>query len=199
MTGRSLHADFLAAAALDTIYPRILVDSGFSGGTLYTWTGLGDLSYGGHTYTGVGDLMGISDIQESTDLRISEVTLYLSAAKSAYKLLALTEVESKNVVTIRLALFTSAGALVSNPESIFVGYMDSLAVLEGRDTTTLQLTCVSRLAGMRQVKERRYTHEDQKQLYSTDTAFKHTVNAVKDTKWGSAPPVGGGGKKWFEK
>lgn len=189
MTGRSLHADFLAAIALDAVYPRYFLKLGFSSGTVYIWNGIGDIVYSGNTYVGLGDALGVADIQESTDLKITDLTINLSAQKSAYKLLALAQVELKNTATIYLALLNSSGTIVNNPETIFVGYMDSLTMQEGADSAVFSLNLISRLAGLRSTKARRYTQEDQKQLYPTDTGFRHMSNVEKYSKWGSSRPT----------
>ena len=42
------------------------------------WTGLGNLSLDGNTYTGAGDLLGISSVGESIDISARGATITLS-------------------------------------------------------------------------------------------------------------------------
>ena len=51
---------------------------------LYFWSGVGDLTYEGITYTGAGELLQISDIQESSDLAAKGATLTLSGIPSSW-------------------------------------------------------------------------------------------------------------------
>ena len=66
---RTLTTSMRDALVADTVRPIYLVrmefDSSESPAELNLWSGVGDLSYGGETYLGVGDLLGISEIKES--------------------------------------------------------------------------------------------------------------------------------------
>ena len=60
MGSRQTSPAFDAALDDDVIYPALLAVIEFNSGFLYLWTGYGDLVYDGNTYTGTGDLGGVS-------------------------------------------------------------------------------------------------------------------------------------------
>ncbi|MDB4507523.1 hypothetical protein N9064_01375 [bacterium] len=78
---RTLTTSMRDALVADTVRPiylvRMVFDSSESPAELNLWSGVGDLSYGGETYLGVGDLLGISEIKESF------LNLFCTAANTA--------------------------------------------------------------------------------------------------------------------
>lgn len=182
---RDTTAAFKTAMANDTIRPFILIDAEFNSGTVYVWNGVGELSWNSNTYQGFGNLLSISDVVETGEVRAAGLTIEFQALTAAYKSLALSNVSIKNSVTVRLGLFDSSGNIVADPETTFVGKMDEVNIEEGAEFSKFILSCENRLVELQKTKERRYTKEDQSQYQSGDTGLRHVVNAEKETKWGS--------------
>lgn len=185
MSGRDTTAAFLTEIANGTIEPHILVDAEFTSGTVYVWTGDYDLVWNSNTYLGTGNLLGIADVVESVEVETSEITISFEGISSAYKTLALSQVELSNQVTVRLALIGSSGSVIADPETLFQGTMDDVNISEGSENSTFTLTVQNKLAVLNSPNERRYTLQDRQQLYPSDTFFRHMVNSEKPTKWGS--------------
>ena len=185
MVGRSNTSAFNTAIAENIIVPRRLIDAEFTGGTVYLWDGIGELSWNGNTYLGAGDLLGISEIVESVEVRIESMMISFSGITSSYKSLALQSVDLKNQATVRLALLNSSGAVIAEPDVLFIGNMDSVSLREGGDTARFDLILQNELVKTQKAKERRYTDEDQKSIYPSDTFMRHSLNAEKETRWGS--------------
>lgn len=185
MSGRSASTALKNAFAEDAIKPFLLFDLGFTGGTVYAWTGLGTISWNSNTYNGFGNTLGISEVVETTDIRAAGITIEFQALTSAYKSLALSQVSLNSSVTIRIGLLDSSGAIVADPEIVFVGKMDEVAIIESGEFSTFRLQCENRLVKLQYPNERRYTHQDQLDYKSTDTGLRHTVNSEKIVRWGS--------------
>lgn len=185
MVGRSNTSAFNTAIASNIVSPRRLVDAEFTGGTVYLWDGIGDLSWNGNTYLGAGELLGIGEIVESVEVRIESMVIHFSGITAAYKSLALQSVDLKNQATVRLALLDSSGVVIADPDVLFIGNMDSVSLKEGGETARFDLVLQNELVKTQQPKERRYTDEDQKAIYPNDTFFRHSLNAEKETRWGS--------------
>ena len=66
---RSLTAGMVTEATAPSLRPILLVKIAFDSGDLNLWTGIGDLVFSGDTYTGAGDLLAFSPVEESDDLR----------------------------------------------------------------------------------------------------------------------------------
>lgn len=185
MVGRSNSAAFNAAIAANVVKPRILVDAEFTGGTVYIWNGIGDLTWNSNTYSGVGNLLGVNTVVENLEATPETITIEFEGITAAYKSLALSSVDFKNQVTVRLAVLDTNDAVITDPDVLFIGNMDEVFMSEGKETSKFNLVVVNELSATQRVKERRYTDEDQKSIHSTDTAFRHAANAEKDTRWGS--------------
>ena len=57
---RDLTSGMQTAATADLVRPFFLVDLNFTSGSIYLWSGQGDLSWNSNTYLGAGDLLSIS-------------------------------------------------------------------------------------------------------------------------------------------
>ena len=61
---RSLGSNFDTALTADVVRPFFAIDLDFDDGNLRVWTGYGDLTIGGETYLGGGDIMSISELKK---------------------------------------------------------------------------------------------------------------------------------------
>ena len=193
---RGLTSGMETAVSSDTVRPFFLVDLDFSS-PIYIWSGTGDLSHGGNTYIGVGDLLGISALQETTDLGAQGVNLILSGIDNQAGTLlhkALTEDYQGKSVEIKLGAFDSSASIIADPTSVFKGFMDVMTIDEGADSATISLAVENKLIILENAKERRYNDEDQKIENSTDKGFEF-VASIQDVEivWGRS--TGGGGTK----
>lgn len=73
--------------------------------SLHFWSGLGDLTIGDVTYTGAGDLLGISELRESSDIAAYGATLTLSGIPSELVSLAKNEPYQGRAAAIHFGVF----------------------------------------------------------------------------------------------
>jgi hypothetical protein len=189
MAGRDLTSAFTDEIINDIIKPHVLVEAIFTSATATIWDGIGSISWDGKTWTGVGEFLGITDIEETVETKIGSIKINFSALQPAYKAIALSGVKLSNDVTVYLALLNSSGAVIADPEIVFVGKMDDCKITESDEMAVFELTVANRLVALETSKERRYTKQDQLQLYPADTGLRHVVNADKTIKWGSSVGV----------
>ena len=71
------------------------VKAEFDTSTIALWSGLDDLTIDGLDYTGAGSLMSISDVEESTELKSSGITIVISGMDSTVLAYALDELPMK--------------------------------------------------------------------------------------------------------
>ena len=88
---RSLSDGIVTALGADAIKPFFAVRLFFDTQTLSFWTGLGDLTVDGVTYTGTGQLLQISQLSETAEISAKGATITLSGLPSNLISLALTE------------------------------------------------------------------------------------------------------------
>lgn len=85
-----------------------------------------------------------------------------------------------------MALFdTATAAMLNDPIPVFAGRMDTMRLQDTGETTTVTVSCESRLIDLERARERRYTDEDQKELYPDDRGFEYVADLQdKEVLWG---------------
>ena len=163
---RTLTTSMRNALVADTVRPiylvRMVFDSSESPAELNLWSGVGDLSYDGETYLGVGDLLGISEIKESADISATGMNISLTGVKSSLIAVAKDHEYQGRPLTVRLGAFNSSGSLVADPIIIFSGFMDTMTIAEAGEYSTISISVENKLIAFEKSKIRRYTAEDQK-------------------------------------
>jgi len=165
---RDLTAGLVSEVTAALLRPIMLFEFFFDSSTLRFWTGLGDLSYGGDTYAGAGQVIGISDYQEQQNLEARGITFTVSGISSSVLALALAEPYQGRVCNLYFAAMTDAGALVADPYLIFSGFMDVMEIVESGETSVISVSAENKMIILTRPKVRRYTPEDQRQRYPGD-------------------------------
>ena len=186
---RSITTAFNNAITSTVVKPIIGVELEFSDGTLRMWNGYGNITMtaGGSskTFTGAGDMLGLSEIEESDTLSMSGVTLTLSGIKSSLISTALGANYTNRKGAIYLGLFDTSNNVVADVYTLFKGNMDVLNISEGMETTVIQLKLESRLITFEKPANRMYTFEDQKIDFPNDLGFEFIPDLQdKEIIWG---------------
>jgi len=164
---RDITAATETASSSDTVNAAYIVEMEFDAGTVRLWSGIGSLSWDGQSWDGVGELGGISSIQEEAGAVSTGISLELSFNDTDILDDILNEDYQGRSVRVWLAFFDSSMAIVDDPVQVFGGLMDSwLRVLERKTSRTR-------------------TDQDQDRRYSGDRGFEH-VPQIQDKPiiWG---------------
>ena len=178
---------------------------------LYFWTGIGDTTIDGITYTGTGNLMQISNLKETAEIQAAGATLTLSGIPADMLSLALSVPYQGRIGKIKFGLIDADNNLLQletafnmllesgidigleNPEQsnvlvdMFVGYMDQMNIDESAETSIISLSLESKLLDLDRPVIRRYNNESQKALFPNDKAFEFLNDLQgKDLSWGRA-------------
>lgn len=177
------------AAGAGVVAPAFLVRMDFSSGPLRAWSGTGALVWNGETFTGTGVLGGISAIDETKKTSANGIELSLSGIPSDLIGKALMDQYRGRRVRIWLALFDTSrpdsAVMLDNPVQVFGGRMDTMRISDNGETSTIVVSCESRLVDMERPRERRYTHEDQQELYPGDRGLEYVASLpTKEVLWG---------------
>lgn len=148
----------------------LLAEMVFDSGTLYMWTGYGDLTWDSKTFLGGGNLIGISGTEETQELQAKGLELTLSGIPEDQIALALTEKTRGRPFRMWLASVVD-NVVVGTPYRIFTGMMDVLSMNDTGQEASLVLTVENSLIIGQRSKVRRYTSEDQRKYYSNDTGL----------------------------
>lgn len=175
---RDLTPAIITALGQAVIRPAILVDLDTASGHVRLWSGLGSFVWLGNTFTGVGKLGTISAIGETRDIRSQGIKLTLSGIPSDMISVALNDALPGLSVNVWIAMFTDpngsppTSTMIVDPYLAFSGLTDSIDLVDGGDTSTIEIAAESELIRLQQANETRYTHEDQQRRFPGDLGFE---------------------------
>jgi hypothetical protein len=183
---RNLDTSLKTALQADVVLPRLLIKADFDSGTVYLWSGNGDLSWDGQTWSGASSLLHVTSMEEGTEIKANGTNIVLSGIPSDMLSLALSEQYQGRSVVIYLGAIDSSNTFVTDPIILFRGFMDIMSINESAETATIGVTVENRLIDFERPRVFRYTSEDQKIKYPDDLGFDF-VNDLQDKKirWGS--------------
>jgi hypothetical protein len=174
-------AGYLAAIQSAALRPALLVEANFTSGPIYVWSGMGSITWSGHTWTGLGSLGNVSMIEEGATVEAKGITLTLSGIDPTLLTGILDEFQVGLPAIVSLGLFDSSGALIADPVGCFVGQMDQPTLDVTGTSATIAINCESRLIELNVAVDRRYTNEDQQRDYPGDRGFEF-VNSIQEAQ-----------------
>ena len=186
---RSITTAFKNAIKSSVVRPLLAVELEFSTGTLRFWNGYGDLTMtaGGssNTFTGLGDLIGVSPIGESDQVEAIGASLSLTGIKSSFISTALTGNYTNRNASIFLGVFDTSKSVIADVYTLFKGKMDIMKIDEGSESATITLNLENRLIALDRPLNRRFTHEDQQERFSGDLGLEFVPDLQdKEIIWG---------------
>lgn len=203
---RNLSTGVSDALEDDVIYPFTAVELQFDGGNVVRlWTGVGTLVFEGQSWTGAGELLDVSSIEETADISAKGATLTLSGVPSSILSLALSEPYQGRVGKIYLGLFKTAFLLKESAAfilleggdrinletqdtsltEVFSGFMDRMTIDEQAESSTIGLSLENKLVTLERPRIARYSHEFQRTIDSTDKGLEYVESLqLKEFVWG---------------
>ena len=177
---RDLTTTTLDAIDDSVVYPFFAVELLFDNDAIRMWTGQGTLDIGGNDYTGVGDILDISAIEETAEMAVKGATITLSGVSSEALSLALSQPYQGRVCNIYFGIM---GELAAN--QLFAGYMDQMNISDGGGTTSIELMVENRLIDLERARVARFSSAYQKVLFPDDLGLDF-VEDLQDKKivWG---------------
>lgn len=174
-----------SASQADTIAPVIFVALEFDSGTVRLHSSLGDLTFGGHTYTGTGGMGGIDSAVEDSELGRTTLNMTLAGLPLSLTSIILDEQYQGRTATIYLGyLDTTTRALVDDPTILFRGNMDTASVKQGKELS-LTLSVETRFAAWDRPLVRRYNNADQQGRFPGDLGLEFVEQSTdKQISWG---------------
>jgi len=198
-------SDILNGSSLTPFFAITMV---LDSGTINMWTGIGDLVTDTATYSGVGTMLDIGQIDETAEMSASGATVVLSGIPSSMLSLALDEQYQGRVATIMFGVtsFTASSWAISNGfwndakvwldseiwydsnyqiMDVFSGYLDQMNISESSDTCTISVSIESKLIDLERPRIFRYNSASQKSLYPSDLGFDFVESLQnKQFTWG---------------
>lgn len=186
MGERDITSAVKAELAKDNIQLGLFAEMIFDGGPLRLWSGIGDKLLNGNVYSGVGDLGKVDRIEENAgDVRAAGIALSLSGIPSSMIAAVLLENFQGRPINLWLGLFDPGWNLIGNAIKLNGYKLDYPTIDEGGETCTITAFAESILTDLERPRVRRYTDEDQRNLYPNDTGLSQVASLQnKEITWG---------------
>lgn len=176
---RSLSAAMITHFTSQSTAPLFLIDLDFSSGHVRAWTGYGDLTFDSNTYTGVGQLLNISPIQEAQGVVTSSVSLSYTP-QAALLSAALGEDHRGRPGVIYFGAWAN-DALVADPVVYFRGFMEPMTIHDAGTTGRIDLNLINKLSRF-SPKPIRVNNQAQQSRYSGDLGLEF-VPSIQEKKF----------------
>lgn len=173
MTARGATAAAIAQMEAHQNKPFHLFKGEFESGTLYLTDALGTLTWDGQAYTGVGRFISYEDLEENTDLGVTETSVNFTGVPDDIMSIFINENIVKRLVTIYRGFYDSSMAIVLDPFIIFKGRINDGDYSEDPESgkAAIRLRCSSKLIDFDKVKGRLTNTASQRQYYPEDKGF----------------------------
>lgn len=183
-----MSSPMLAALTASALRPAIFVEATFATETLRIWSGVGSISWNGHSWIGVGSLGGIATIEEGANVQARGTSISLSGIDPESLADALQEIRIGRPVSIYFGSFAGDGSLIADPLVSWSGRTDQPIIDVLGTVATIALACESRLMDLDVGCDRRYTLEDSQLDHPGDLGMQF-VNSLQQItiRWGSVP------------
>tara|TARA_R100001440_G_scaffold5321_1_gene11400 strand:+ start:2987 stop:3547 length:561 start_codon:yes stop_codon:yes gene_type:complete len=182
---RGLSSDFLTQLSSDSLKPFYAFKAEFQEGDVRLWTGLGEITINSETYTGGGSLLSVGAVEETSEIKATNLNVALSGLDSSILTAALNANYQNRLFTCFLGMLNESFWLVNNAYQLFQGRMDSMTINDSGEEVIISLSVESRLIDLEKPNESRYTSEEQKRLFSGDLGLDFVTDLQdKDINWG---------------
>lgn len=184
---RSMTPATEAALVAADLRPVMFFEGEFPTASVRFWTGLSPIDWNGQTWIGAGNLIGLSSVEEGTDVAATGVEVQLAGVPPSLVAAVIGDAQQGLPGRVWIGLLDAAGALIIDPVQVFAGRLDVPQIADQVDTCTISISYESRLIDLNRPREWRYTHESQQVLYPGDKGFEY-VAALQDKEitWGRA-------------
>lgn len=188
---RNISSALITALSARTLNIVVFVQIGFKSETVYVWSGIGNVTWNGQTWTGLGALLGFSSLTDYSDVTAKGITLTFSGIDPTLLPETLTDFQLAQPVTIYFALWSVAGSpptVIDTPFVAWSGLTDQPTITIPGTEATISINCEDRLIETDVPADRRYTQEDT-QLDNPGDLGCSFVDSIQEITlyWGSTP------------
>ena len=156
---------------------------------LRLWTGYEEFEILGNNYLGLGNLINISQINESADTKANGIKIVVSGLDTSILSNSLNQTQQGTTVNVYFGVLTTTSnalAIVDTPYEIFSGTIDSVTISEQAETSAISFAIESKLISLERPIDLRYTDQDQKHFFPNDKGLEFVDDIQdKEISWGA--------------
>lgn len=183
---RILHPDTLAR--LKVSHKRaVLVKFDYTPTPVYLTSFAVDISWAGNTYLSNGQLLGIGNVKQTIDIRVSNTTVELDAVDPSLVAILRNNPQHGRAVNIFIAIlnddYSVAGEPIVIPGMIING-APKITNDPVKGKAVIKQKISSEFANWKQLAGRRTTPTSQQRFFPNDTGFDFAADAGKKIPWG---------------
>lgn len=174
MSIRPMSAAMEAALQGDILYLVYFFEIGFATSTLRGYTGLPGTTYdwNGETWEGIGWLLGMSEIEETTETKATTFSLGTPASAVNIATFLLHFRKNKPIIVWQGLKDPADGSLLEDPVVIASGFTNLNQIGTDPKKPTITVSSESRITDLERARVRRYTNEDHQIEYPGDRFFE---------------------------
>jgi hypothetical protein len=182
---RSMTPAAEAALTAQDLRPVLFFEGAFPTASVRFWTGLTAIDWNGETWIGAGNLIGISAVEEGTEVAATGLTVSMAGVPTTLVSAVIADAEQGLPGRIWIGFLDPADGLIIDPVQVFAGRLDVPQIADGAETCVITITYESRLIDLNRPREFRYTHESQQVLYPGDLGLEYVAGLQdKEIAWG---------------
>lgn len=145
-----------------------------SQGAVRAWDGIGEFTFGGNTYLGVGGMVSIQGVSNSADVQNHVLEILLNGAPLSA--LQITDPDIRGRAATLTAVWLDEDGGVSASRIVFSGVGDNLRSKIDRDTVSLNARIRAKMADWGTIPRAFYTPGSHNRIYPADTGFNQVKN-----------------------
>lgn len=182
---RNLGATINTYLANQSLVKLTLLEIETTTGTVYYTDGPFDIDHNGNTYLAQGNFLSVTDIEENTDLVITNCVLNISALDSAnLSKFAISGNINKTITVSTAYLDPTDNSIVGTPIINFKGNIVGYSVSDARNTATISLEVASLFANFERVGGRRTNEANFRREHPNDRTMEFAHQTIEDILWG---------------
>lgn len=180
---RQTSPEAVAASQKPHVMPVTFVEFTVDSETVRLHNGIGEIEWGGNTWFGGGEMVGVSQMKETQQVSAFGFQVLISGLNSEVANIALAKQDLfwGETVTVYLGLMNE-GVLVADPDVAITGLIENFSLTEGEDAA-IALACESEIGSRGPANQTLVTDATQQERFSGDTRNKY-VGYVE--KWSGA-------------
>jgi hypothetical protein len=186
MANRGATSAYLTELAKSQNQPFHLVAIDFDDTPIYITDAWTNITWDGHVFSALGHFLGFSDIEESLELQVANLTAQLSGVDQSLVSAVLTENYIDRPLRIYKGFLDANMAVVADPVLIFAGRMDAPVIEENPDdgTCTVSVSASNAWVDFERKSGRHTNHEEQQIFFPGDKGFEFVSEITSEITWG---------------
>jgi len=169
---RDLTTAALNAASAATVRPVALWYGDFASGAVRVTSYIRDITWGGHTWTALGQLVGFEEIRETGTVYATGAVFTLNGVPSSLVTKALEAGYRRRRCSLYLAFLDDSGAVIADPIE-WRYLMDRMTIADNGTDARITVRAESRLVDLQRAREIRHTDQGQQAVFAGDRFFEY--------------------------